>query len=540
MSKIWWSAGLIVPVLLAASPAAFAESLADQQPPEEALELANLTSVSSLAAKTGTGLEQVTSVSQLSDVKPTDWAFQALQSLVERYGCIVGYPNKTYRGNRALSRYEFAAGVNACLDRINELLAAATVDLVRKEDLIALQKLQEEFAAELAALRGRVEALEARTAILEKQQFSMTTKLNGQLIFAAIDAFGGASRNGRDDNDNTTLADRIRLNFNTSFTGKDLLITRIQATNVIDPRPATNTAPGNETRLSFQSGSDASNAAFLSLLKYGFPIGDRVKAYVGTGSNIGFIDVLDDIVNPLANDAQAAISRFGRFSPIYRLGFDTGGALNITLTKEFRLEAGYLASEASSPIPGKGLFNGNYAALAQLVYAPKFATIALTYTNAYSDNGLNHGTGSLLSNLSGRAISSNSYGIEANFKVNNGLQLGGWVAYMKARAVTGVVRGDADVWTYAATLAFPDLFKKGSLGGIIVGMEPKLTGSDRLLSGLARRSDADTGLHIEAFYRYSVNNNISITPGIIWLTAPNHNDSNDDILVGVIRTTFSF
>lgn len=36
-------------------------------------------------------LDQVTSVSQLSDVKATDWAFQALQSLVERYGCIAGY-----------------------------------------------------------------------------------------------------------------------------------------------------------------------------------------------------------------------------------------------------------------------------------------------------------------------------------------------------------------------------------------------------------------------------------------------------------------
>ncbi|OUL17398.1 hypothetical protein BV378_38485, partial [Nostoc sp. RF31YmG] len=60
-------------------------------------------------------MSQVTSVSQFSDVQPTDWAFQALQSLVERYGCIAGYPNGTYRGNRALTRYEFAAGLNACL-----------------------------------------------------------------------------------------------------------------------------------------------------------------------------------------------------------------------------------------------------------------------------------------------------------------------------------------------------------------------------------------------------------------------------------------
>jgi len=69
-----------------------------------------------------TALEQVTSVSQLSDVRPTDWAFQALQSLVERYGCIAGYPDRTFRGNQALTRYEFAAGVNACLDRISELI----------------------------------------------------------------------------------------------------------------------------------------------------------------------------------------------------------------------------------------------------------------------------------------------------------------------------------------------------------------------------------------------------------------------------------
>lgn len=133
-------------------------------------------------------LAQVTSVSQLSDVQPTDWAFQALQSLVERYGCIAGYPNLTYRGNRALTRYEFAAGLNACLDRVNELIATATGDLVTKEDLAALQKLQEQFAAELTTLRGRVDAVEARTAELEANQFSTTTKLNGEAIIAAVGA----------------------------------------------------------------------------------------------------------------------------------------------------------------------------------------------------------------------------------------------------------------------------------------------------------------------------------------------------------------
>ena len=127
-------------------------------------------------------IEQVTSVSQLGDVQPTDWAFQALQSLVERYGCIAGYPDGTYRGNRAITRYEFAAGVNACLDKIRESIAKSTESLAKRDDLIKLQKLQEEFAAEIATIRGRVDVLEARTSELEANQFSTTTKLSGFTI----------------------------------------------------------------------------------------------------------------------------------------------------------------------------------------------------------------------------------------------------------------------------------------------------------------------------------------------------------------------
>jgi len=136
-------------------------------------------------------MDQVTSVSQLSDVKPTDWAFQALQSLVERYACIAGYPDGTYRGNRAMTRYEFAAGLNACLDQVTKLISSSTANLATKEDLATIQKLQEEFAAELATLRGRVDALEARTSELEANQFSTTTKLSGEVVFALTDVLAG-------------------------------------------------------------------------------------------------------------------------------------------------------------------------------------------------------------------------------------------------------------------------------------------------------------------------------------------------------------
>ncbi|MDB9379148.1 iron uptake porin, partial [Nodularia sphaerocarpa] len=144
MTKLLWNALKVSPAIAAtllAANSAFAVEVNEQ-----------VTTVAQLSQEANS-IGQVTSVSQFSDVQPTDWAFQALQSLVERYGCIAGYPNSTYRGNRALTRYEFAAGLNACLDRVNELIATATADVITRQDLATLQRLQEEFSAELATLR---------------------------------------------------------------------------------------------------------------------------------------------------------------------------------------------------------------------------------------------------------------------------------------------------------------------------------------------------------------------------------------------------
>ena len=180
-------------------------------------------------------MAQVTSVSQLSDVQPTDWAFQALQSLVERYGCIAGYPDGTFKGNRAVTRYELAAALNACLDQISARFAT-------QGDLEIVQALQSEFKAEMATLKGRVDSLEAQIAQLEANQFSTTTKLSGEVIFAATGAaLGNRIRNSNttpgispsgdisfNEEINPTFVGRVRLNLSTSFTGKDLLYTQLQ------------------------------------------------------------------------------------------------------------------------------------------------------------------------------------------------------------------------------------------------------------------------------------------------------------------------
>lgn len=474
---------------------------------------------------------QVTSVSQLSDVQPTDWAFQALQSLVERYGCIAGYPDGTYRGNRAMTRYEFAAGLNACLDRITELIAASTADLVTRDDLAILQRLQEEFAAELAALTGRVDTLEARTAELEANQFSTTTKLKGEAIFQFGDAFGGEI-NGHDVDVNTFLGYRLRLVFDTSFTGKDRLRTRVQA--VALPNLADNT----DTLMSRMGISGSTGGWELDDLTYHFPLGDRTRVWFGANS----LD-LDDIgspVTPFNSSGGASISRFGQRNPvIYRGPEGAGAGIQLGLSDSFGLNLGYLAGDSASPNEGAGLFNGPYSAIAQIIIEPSSnITFGFEYVRKYWGDGQVNVTASTGSERARRpfgnvATTADNAAFEFNWAISDSFELGGWFGATWARTAEAG-SGDATILNGAVTLAFPDLFKEGSLGGIIVGLPPKLTDIDN------GSKDPDTSWHIEAFYRFQLSDNISITPGLFVITNPDHNSNNDTVWVTVLRTQFRF
>ena len=113
-----------------------------------------------MAAVNQYSVEQVTSINQLSDVKPTDWAYQALSNLVERYGCVAGYPNGTFSGGKAMTRYEAAALLNACLDRVTE-------------NTDELKRLANEFRDELTVIQGKVSTLEAKVGELEADRKSV-------------------------------------------------------------------------------------------------------------------------------------------------------------------------------------------------------------------------------------------------------------------------------------------------------------------------------------------------------------------------------
>ncbi len=475
-------------------------------------------------------ISQVTSVSQLSDVQPGDWAFQALQSLVERYGCIAGYPNGTYRGNRALTRYEFAAGLNACLDRVNELIATATADGVTKQDLATIQKLQEEFSAELATLRGRVDALEAKTSELEANQFSTTTKLQGQVVAVVSDVLSGDQVNGTPIADkNTTLGARTRIEFVSRFTGKDTLFTRIESNNI----DTANLLTGEGNLAVAGSGTTTS---VLGTLSYRFPLSEKTQAIAIAAG--GAIDDITSTVNIFDGDgAFGALSTFGTRNPIYNQIGGAGLGVTHQFSDKVGVSLGYLADSANNPASGSGLFDGPYGALAQLTVKPSDRiTLGLTYINSYNTR-LATGSNNATSNFFGtNSFSSNSYGVQASIGISDKFVLGGWGGYTKSDVLTGT-RGDVDIWNYAVTLGFRDLGKKGNLAGIIVGMEPKVTSTS---TNLTQFKDQNTSYHIEAFYQYKLNDNITITPGVIWLTAPDHNNNNNDVVIGALRTTFSF
>jgi len=91
----------------------------------------------------------------LSDVQPTNWAYAAIQSLNDKYGCVAGYPNGTFKPTQATTRAEAAALVNACVDRISEFQSAADAQLA------AALKSQ---AAQWSGVNARVAALETADA----------------------------------------------------------------------------------------------------------------------------------------------------------------------------------------------------------------------------------------------------------------------------------------------------------------------------------------------------------------------------------------
>ncbi|ODG99534.1 S-layer protein [Nostoc sp. KVJ20] len=500
-------------------------------------------------------MSQVTSVSQLEDVQPSDWAFDALQSLVERYGCIAGYTDGTYLGNRTISRYEFAAGLNACLEKINEAIANNQVNTtVNNEDLILLQRLQGEFKAELQQLQQRVEAVENQTSELQGNQFSTTTRLFGQAIFSVqgtnspdVDLFPRDGVPERQGKTNLTFTSSAQLTLATSFTGRDLLLTGLSAGNLGSTASLLSTNMG---RLGFESNTD--NNLVVSDLSYRFLASDNLGIVVGT-AGVNPINTFRGI-SPLEGSSDGAISLFGQRNPILSIGNGTGGiGFDWQISDRISFQGVYSSEIPSFPgnIKQGGLFGGRFTAGAQLSLAPtNNIDVGIHYLYSHSPDGLlgsGIGDSQLISPFADpTAFDTQAIGATVAWRINPNLQLGGWGGFTSSKPVN--LSGSVETTNWMVFAAFPNLLRSGNLGGVLVGQPPKITSSTlpeglnfpNFSDGGTAGGRTDTSIHVEVFYRAQLSDNIALTPGLFVIFNPDHNSANDALVVGTLRATFRF
>ena len=482
---------------------------------------------------------QVTSVSQLADVQPTDWAFGALQSLIERYKVIAGYPDGTYWGNRAMTRYEFAAGINAVLEQVNELIRSGAGQ-VSEDDLVTLQRLQEEFVAELATLQGRVDALEASTAELKANQFSTTTKLLGQVIFA-VNAGGFSSdrivaptgTEIANEDPNATIVYRASLDLNTSFSGTDLLKIRLDG---LSGRGGNDNAagflePNFGSTLEFTTRGTPNPNFGVSRLYYTFTLFQDFSLTLGPA--IVTTDYMD--INSYANgivdfSTLALVNNYLLF-PVN--GPSAGAVLNWNPGQgPFKVRALYAAADAANPnsnnqrvVPSvfpfarllypnsggnRGLVGDPYQGIIELEYSPSSAfALRLQYSGGNVFDGRFDVFG-------------------ANFELAFSQQLAIFGRYGYG-SYNDTAFGDINPNYWMAGISFRDLFVPGALAGIAAG-QPFI---DNAVGNA-------TQTNFEAFYNFPASKNIQVTPLVQVITNPANQDSNGTIVTGTLRTVFSF
>jgi len=506
--------------------------------------------------------EQVTSISQFSDVQPTDWAYQALSNLVERYGCVAGYPNGTFQGKKAMTRFEAAALLNACLDRVTEVTDQ-------------LKKLMKEFEKELAILKGRVDGLEARVGTLEANQFSTTTKLKGSTywVFGA-NSFGGNFSGGASGasatEGGTTFNYDLRLDLDTSFTGKDLLRTRLRAGNFGASGFGTGGVALNALEVSFEQPAGA-NIVGIDRLFYQFPLGNGFT-FTG-GPRVRQDDML--AMWPSAYPADTILDVFTYAGAPGAYSLNLGGGAGIWWQKDgFNVSLNYVSSDANVGQPG---YNGavrtntatggggiltqgaNSSTTVQLGYAGSNWGTAFAYT--YSQNGasINGGNATPLAAFaSGSGTgTSNNYGLSAYWSpktsgyvpsISAGWGYSSYDAANTTAAITGstVLNGITAAQNWYVGLQWADAFVKGNSLGMAVGQPTFVTAMN---SGTPQ----DGNYAWEWWYKFQVTDHIAVTPAIFYLSNPQGavgfaNAQADRLSTtnpltnfgGLIKTTFKF
>jgi hypothetical protein len=484
----------------------------------------------------GSSADQVTSITQFSDVQPTDWAYQALSNLIERYGCVAGYPNGTYRGSRAMTRFEAAALLNACLDRITEVTDE-------------LKRLMKEFEKELAVLKGRVDGLEAKVAELEATQFSTTTKLTGLATFVlGANTFGGSASNLVNANQSrfgaTTFNYDVQLNFDTSFTGKDLLRTTLRSGNFdADSNSFGGGGPSGLSQLEVAFQEEAGpDILSIDRLFYQFPLGDFTFTL---GGRVGQEDML--AIWPSVYPAETVLDVLTLGGAPGAYNKNLGAGAGVWWQKNgFAISANYVAANGSNGNPSEGGIATDGAGgtgTVQIGYAAEQWGLVATYAYIQNANDLFlYATNFTLDSFQNPGDTS-AFGLSAYWQPAES----GWIPSISAgwginsTNYNSTVNDQGLVSTsqsWSVGFQWEDAFIQGNALGMAVGQAPFATS---LKGG---QSPNDSNYVWEWWYKVQVSNNIAVTPALFYLSRPLGDNTprggSFNQLGGLIKTSFSF
>jgi stress response protein YsnF len=496
-------------------------------------------------ASTGPGRtsqqDQVTSISQFSDVRPTDWAYQALSNLIERYGCVAGYPNGTYKGQQALTRYEVAGLLNTCLDRITEVTDE-------------LKRLMKEFEKELAVLKGRADGLEVKVGELEATQFSTTTKLSGTAVFVVgANTYGGSASKrvdaARSAEGGTTFNYDLELKFDTSFTGKDLLHTVLRAGN-FDGSAFGNGLSTLDVAFQEDCGNnpdgstiDCRDVVAIDKIFYQFPIGRNWTATVGP--RVGQEDMFAVWPSVYPSDTILDVFTYNGAPAAYNKNLGPGAGL-WWKNNAWSVSTSYVAAlrdDGNSGLGGIGNANSQGSGTVQVAYAKDNWAIAGIYSYLQQNTEVPGTTpfaaGDWLTTGPGHlnAFALSGYWQPSHTGWMPSINLGwGYNSYDYNQTVpTGSLKNSQ---SWYAGLQWENAFSEANALGFAVGQPVFATG----LSGDATAHDGNFAF--ELWYKIQATDHISVTPAIFYLSRPDGQDTPSgksfNSFGALLKTTFQF
>ncbi len=404
----------------------------------------------------------------------------------------------------------------AALGLMAPLAANADVTAVSKDSDLSSEVIQ-----------ARVDGVESQLGEIMAGQFSSSTKMSGKAAFIT----GYVDDDNETDTDSITMEYMYQLNMNTSFTGEDLLYTRIKAGNVSDHF----VDKGQGTYLS--AGKNTSDALKVDKIWYQFPVGETLTVWVGPKiENYYMLASSPSIYKPVTKQFS-----LGGNGTVYGSSTKAGfGAAWTQATEDpsdgrWALSAAYTSQGGAKSAEGQGLFgdDAKSALLTKLEYGtPQWQVSGAV---AFKDNGWSD---SYFTTSKGKSRASGSsetaIGLRAYWKPDNTGALPSVQLGYDTSSIDDAGTGYADEASgWMVGLNWKDLFMDGNRAGLAVGSR---VSANSIVGGGSDPSEDNSVW--EAYYSFKVNDGVTVTPAVFGST--DVEAEGKDVTGAVLLTEFRF